>query len=822
MITSILPYVSKPTRYTGNELNAVRKYGKPSLKVVLAYPDVYEIGMSNLGVRILYHLINKREDLVCERVFAPWVDMEDILRKENIPLVSLESHTPLKDFDIVGFSLQYELLITNVVNMLDLAMIPIRSADREKKDPLIIGGGPCCFNPLPYTPFFDFFVIGDGEEVIFDIIEPCKDWRSGGISKDELKREISKIEGVWVPGVNDGKVVKKRTADLGEFPLPPIVPYCEVHHDRLSIEVMKGCTRGCRFCQVGMVLRPARERSVKDVLDIAKEGLKTSGWDELSLVSLSSSDYSNLEELLFQLNEILSGQRVAISLPSLRSDAFNESIAENLSKVRKTGLTLAPEAGTQRMRNIINKGVKEEDILKSCEFAFKYGWDKVKLYFMIGLPEETPHDIEGIIDLVRKISKSFHNKQIKLSISPFVPKAHTPFQWARQEKVEDIMEKERYLKRNLKLRNVNINIRNPFLSFIEAVLSRGDSQLARVIEVAWRRGAKFDEWTEFFNYENWRSGFDEKGIDPYLYIQKRELDSTLPWDFISTGVKKEFLKKEMRKAEAGTVTEDCRESGCIDYCGVCDEKLKNSLKTLSTHNTREKTVSKTIYGRKGKRIPQAGNVSYRFKYRRDEELKFLSHLDIGRLLMRCIRMAEIPVVYTRGFVPRVKISFGPPLPVGILSVAEYFDLNMEYPFEGIKEDLNNCLPAGLKLLDAKQTFRPKSLSAMLDVAEYEVDIEMASLEQKVNSLLNKDRLVIRRKRGEIDKEVDLRPLIKDIVTADRLKLLLEIGNRGSARPDEVLSLLLNEDPKEVLKYRITRTGLFKVVDKRFITPFELA
>ncbi|KKM09017.1 Fe-S oxidoreductase [Clostridiales bacterium PH28_bin88] len=595
----ILSRVLKPTRYLGTEWNAVHKdLESVRVRMVFAFPDVYEVGMSHLGLRILYGLINESHDFLMERVFAPWVDMEQKLRERNLPLFSLESYRPVADFDVVGFTLQYEMSFTNVLNMLDMAGIPLRSADRGEGHPLVIAGGPCAFNPEPLADFIDLFLIGDSEESLpefLEVVGRCKPDPQARPERSRVLAEAAKIPGVYVPAFYDvsyqeggavaavtpnregvpSRVTKRVVADLDQayFPTRPIVPFMEVIHDRIMLEVLRGCTRGCRFCQAGILYRPVRERSPEVLLQQAAELVKKTGYDEIALTSLSTADYSCVQLLAGALLDAYQDQGVGLSLPSLRVDAFSVDLAKEIQRVRRSGLTFAPEAGTQRLRDVINKGVTEEDLMEAVRAAFAAGWKSIKLYFMIGLPTERDEDLEGIAGLARRVlewGRDFQrNVSVTVSVSSFVPKAHTPFQWVPQDRVEELKRKQAYLRSRLRDRRITYNYHEAELSFLEAVFAKGDRRLSDVLELAWRKGCRFDSWSEHFRFNAWLDAFRECGVDPSFYAHRPvSLEEVLPWDHIDTGVTKHYLAREYRLALAGVATRDCRQVHCPG-CGVC-------------------------------------------------------------------------------------------------------------------------------------------------------------------------------------------------------------------------------------------------------------
>jgi radical SAM family uncharacterized protein len=594
-IDNILPRVNKPARYTGGEWNSVVKdWEAADVRVALAYPDLYEIGMSNLGLSILYHVINREPFSLAERVYAPWTDMRDQMKNESIPLFSLESRRPIRDFDIVGFSLGYELTYTNVLSMLDLAGIPLRSSERGNGDPLIIAGGSCAFNPEPMWEFIDLFVIGEGEEVIIELLRSFRDFKLGeGSDRAELLRILSRIPGVYVPSFydvsyNSDNTVSQVTPRYPDVPstitrrilkeLPPVVtspviPYISTVHDRAMIEIQRGCTQGCRFCHAGIVYRPVRARPRDEILAALDDLLKNTGYNELSLLSLSTSDYPDIEKLINSINIKLRDGNFKISLPSLRMDSFSVALVDAITAGRKTSLTFAPEAGSDRLRRVINKSLSDEVILNTLAYAAGHGWNAVKLYFMLGLPTETHEDIEAISTLVRRAGSDIAKQggrrlNIKLSASAFVPKPHTPFQWVGQITQDEMNDRVDMLRRWLRKSVMRIMWQDPRVSFLEAVMSRGDRRLSQAIHSAWQQGASFDAWSEQFKYDIWMKSFEDCSLDPSFYAGRiRPLDEVLPWSHIETGVSADFLKREYTNSIKETATEDCRLGRC-NSCGL--------------------------------------------------------------------------------------------------------------------------------------------------------------------------------------------------------------------------------------------------------------
>ena len=575
---TILKKVEKPARYTGGELNAVMKNPeKIKVHFAFAFPDLYEIGMSFTGMQIIYNILNQHKDIYCERAFAPAKDMEKLLRENEIPLFSIETNTPLNEFDMIGFTLQYELSYTNILNMIDLAGLPVRSKDRSSDMPIIIAGGPCAFNPEPLAPFIDLFLVGDGEE---SVVSLCELYISAE-GKDDFLKKAAKLEGVYVPSVFDDAPyqVKKsliRNLDKQPYPEKPIVPYIESVHDRAVIETFRGCTRGCRFCQAGMIYRPVRERRPQTIKKLAISQLKNTGHEELSLLSLSTSDYSKFEPLVMDLMSICGDEHVSLSLPSLRLDSFSFKVLQEIQKVRKSGLTFAPEAGTQRLRDVVNKSITDDDIYGAVRQAISLGWNQIKLYFMIGLPTETDEDLDGIAEIAKNIlaiNEEIYGRKnsrfnVTISVSNFVPKPHTPFQWVAQNTAEEFNKKHNYLNNIMPKRNVKYQYHDSFESILEGIFARGDRRVADLLETAWRKGCLFDGWSEHLNKSAWRESMEETGITAAEYCHRvRDYEEPLPWDMIDSRIAKKFLISESQKALSGQPTADCRR-GCTG-CGIC-------------------------------------------------------------------------------------------------------------------------------------------------------------------------------------------------------------------------------------------------------------
>ncbi|MFC1683383.1 TIGR03960 family B12-binding radical SAM protein [Candidatus Zixiibacteriota bacterium] len=856
-IRQALPLVTKPNQYLGNELNAcVKDPNTVDLTFVLAYPDTYLIGMSHLGLKILYHILNRRGDALAERVYAPWVDMESQMRKRGIPLFSLEGQRSVREFDVLGFTLQYELNFTNLLNMLDLAGIPLYAEDRDESYPLILAGGTCASNPEPLAEFIDAFLVGDGEEAVEEIADLLIEGKRDGWDRRETLIRLAGLRGVYVPSLYraeydeqehfrtlvpladaapdriESRIIKGLTPN--NYPQHPLVPLTEIAHDRLSVEIMRGCSQGCRYCHAGMVYRPVREKSPEDILKEVVDGIANSGWDEISLVSLSSSDYSCLLDVINEINRLMADQKVALSLPSMRPDTFSNELARAMKDVRRTGLTFAPEAGSARLRRVINKSFREEDLLRTLQIAFDNGWESVKLYFMIGLPSEQHDDLNGIVELgrsVHRLSRKRGKKDLHLSISPFTPKPHTPFQWEKQDSVELLEKKSRYLKSRLPRRGMRVKWRDPNVSFFEGVFARGDRRLGRVLHLAWQAGCTFDSWSEHFDPQRWMGAFSKAGVDPNQYTAGRGLEDALPWGHIEYGARREYLRKERDKALQGELTRDCRKEGCHG-CGAHRDGIPR-LGEVSSQDLGSTPEKLSTYGR-GKKLrakdqPQMARSKMRIRYSKLPPVQYLSHLDLIRAFERSIRRAELPIAYSEGFHPHPKIAFGPPLPLGLTSTAEFLDMQFDRPLRGdLVNRLSGSMPAGLKILAATAIFRKtQSLAAAINVAEYRADLDGVeipeNLDQILDGLLAAEHLPIKRSFPRETKEVDIRGKLLDLRLEEMgrvLKMRLRTGEGGHVRPQEILRLILPSCPEDLLSVPIERTDQLIEREGETISPME--
>ena len=769
----ILSFVSKPARYLGNEINSVRKGpGQGRLNLCLAFPDAYEVGMSHLGLQILYHLLNEREEISCERVFAPWVDMENVLREKKIPLASLESSTPLRQFDILGFSLQYELCFTNVLNMLDLARIPFLSKDRDDGFPLIIGGGPTAFNPAPVADFFDAMVIGDGEEVILEICDLALRAKKEKSGKEALLSSLSRLEGVYVPSLHSEKTrIRKRiVSDLNQasYPSHPIVPYMKVVHDRLSMEIARGCKRGCRFCAAGFIHRPYRERRPELVQEIIKASLSRTGYEEFSLLSLSAGDYSCIGPLLSALVDEFESKKVAVSFPSLRIESVVGYLAEQVRRVRKTGFTVAPEAGTDRLRRVINKELDENILFQGVEDLFSMGWKNIKLYFMLGLPTEKEEDLHGIIALARKLRAQGERQKlhpnISISVSTFVPKPHTPFQWEPQIPLEQMRERLDFLKQEVKRNRLHFKWQDPHLSHLEGIFSTGGRTLSPVLVEAHRLGCRFDGWSDQFRYPLWREAFERAGVEMDLHTRKKRFEDTLPWSFVDTGVEPSFLWGEYQKGLGEEGSPPCKGERC-QRCGVCNGE---SIALREFKKTKEESLTPSGRQERGTRSEvrrQKVKKKIRMKFIKTGELRLISHLELVLLFTRASKRADLPLTYSEGFHPMPRIIFAKALSVGVESLSEIVDMELEGRISAldVKERLNQVLPEGIRIMEAEEVPFSSSPEHLLRRSVFWIHLNNLLPKEeataKCEKALGEDVLFIDQERKGKQRRVDVRPMI---------------------------------------------------------------
>ncbi len=835
----------KPSRYAGGELNAVHKdLGAVELKWGLAFPDTYEVGMSNVGFRLLYHALNERPSVACERFFMPWDDLEAALRRERLPLFSIESRAPLSAFDIVGFTLQFELCYTTVLAMLELGGVPLYSKDRQASDPLIIGGGPCAYNPEPVADFFDAIVIGEGEEVIHEISDVVLEWRRGSKKRADLLWMLAEIPGVYVPSLfkvhyridhtidqyeplkpGYETIVRRVVPDLNLVPQAdkPIVPFMQTVHDRLPLEIQRGCTRGCRFCQVGMITRPTRQRDPNEVRKIAEKGLAVTGYEEVGFLSLSAGDYSCINGVLEDFLDDLGPENVGISLPSLRTETMNERLAEQIGRVRKSGFTVAPEAATERMRRVINKGNKEEDLLHAVDSIFRAGWDLVKFYFMIGLPTERDEDVRAIVQLcaaaLRRGRKLNPRASINVGVSTFCPKPFTPFQWDGMISLEETQRKQALLRDEIRqlgrgYERLKIKPHDARQGALEGALALGDRRLATAVLYAYRSGQRLDGWTERFKLEAWQAAFTEcekeHGVGLHFFAHREKgKDETLPFEHIDCEVTKPYLWKERVASLKEAATEDCAygEERCT-ACGACDYAV---VDTVVYHPEDYRPLPK----KPRKELPKE-RTFLRIRYAKEGRTVALSHLETMTALLRTFRRARIAIPFSQGFHPKPKVSFGPACPVGTESQAEYLDAELY----GVQEPahvaahLRRELPEGFRLLSCER-LEPGALALSRTIRGIQYLVELpdgapATAERVARFAQLSEARVVRERDGKPPQIIDLKAALGSIeaVGPRELRFTLRAGEvEATARPAELLAHLFGTEWVKPGVARLVREGV---------------
>jgi radical SAM family uncharacterized protein/radical SAM-linked protein len=842
LLDELILSAQKPSRYVGGEFGAIHKdLGAARLRFALAFPDTYEVGMSNLGFRLLYHALNDVPGVACERAFLPWPDLEGMLRERGLPLFSIESRAALRDFDVLGITLQFELCYTSALAVIDLGGIPLLARDRGPGDPVVVGGGPCAFNPEPVADFFDCFAVGDGEEVALEIAEVVASWKAARGSRAEVLLALSRIPGVYVPSLFAPRyhpvtrvleameplhpgyhtVSRRVMPDLDQLSTSayerPVVPFMNTVHDRLPIELQRGCTRGCRFCQVGMITRPTRQRSPREVLRVAEVGLKASGYEEVGLLSLSSGDYAALNPLLDDFLARWEGERIAMSLPSLRTETMSDSLARKIGRIRKTGFTLAPEAATERMRAVINKGNREADLLRAVESIFQNGWSLLKLYFMIGLPEERDEDVAAIAQLARRalaaarrvLPKGQGSAQINLGASTFVPKPFTPFQWEPMISPDETRRRQQIIHAELGGRHGAIHFKphDSRQGSIEGALALGDRRVGTAVLAAFRAGQRLDGWTEWFDERRWLAAFatceaeHDVGIDFFAH-RRRRLDEVLPWDRIDCGVEKRYLQKQLAAARNLAEVPDCVLAPCT-VCGACDYDLVKNRIHLPEGYTPAPAPPP--------RPPDPPTRTFvRVRYGRVGRLVALSHLETMHAVLRAVRRAGLPVAYSQGYHPKPRVSFGPALPVGLASRSEYLDLELigVHDAAEVVARLAPQMPEGLpvydgRAVDPRAPSINESLQAVHYLAEFPEDWTDDRLGECVRAFLAAERSVVQRAappkdrgrpRGEKiapgkQREINLKQIVTHLAAESqgRVTFSLKADPSGSAKPAEVLA-----------------------------------